>query len=442
MGSAHGAAEPEILTTGRPRKPNSDRTVPGLAARRGALAALDAVLLGGEMLDDSAPIGTPAERAEARGLADLTLRRLGQIDDVLSRFVDRPPKGSGQQILRLMTTELLFAGNAPHAAVDMGVRLTRAGRGTSRLSGLVNAVGRRLAEQGAEIVAGQDPAKLNMPRWLRQHLTRDWGGKIANALAEAHLTPALHDLTLRNPDEVPGLQASVLPTGSLRLHGRPQISALPGYEEGQWWVQDAAAALPVRLLGDVRGKRVLDLCAAPGGKTMQLAAAGAEVTALDRSDRRLERLAENLTRTKLTAETVVADALDWTPDQPFDAILLDAPCSATGTLRRHPDLAHRGKIDLTELIGLQDTLLDQAYGWLAPNGTLVFCTCSLFKAEGEERITAFLGRHTDAKPLALGAEDQVPTDLVTKDGWLRTRPDMWADHGGIDGFFAARIAKS
>ena len=429
------------------RRPDRHSTrladAPGLPARRAALRLLDAVLSRSAMPEEQG--ASASERAEARGLADLTLRRLGQVDDALARFVDRPPPGAGRQILRLMASELLFAGTPPHAAVDLAVRLAQGAKSTARLSGLVNAVGRRLAEGGAAIVAGQDAAALNAPRWLAGRLAEDWGAKTARAIAVAHLAPAPHDLTPAVPADAPALAAELggrlLPTGSLRLADRPQLSALPGYATGAWWVQDAAAALPARLVPAPAGKRVLDLCAAPGGKTMQLAAAGARVTALDMSEARMARLRENLRRTGLRAETVTADALDWTPEAPFDAILLDAPCTSSGTIRRHPDLPHRSDgSGLSQLTALQARLLDRAFGWLAPGGTLVFCTCSLFRAEGEAQADAFLARTPAAALAPITAEDAIPPEFVI-DGRLRTRPDQWVEFGALDGFFAARFVR-
>jgi len=441
----------------RGSKAPSGDAAPGLLARQGALHLIGAVLDRGAMLDEAGLPGSPAERAEARGLADLTLRRLGQIDDLLGRFVGRMPKPPVDHVLRLMAAELIFAGTAPHAAVDLGVRLVKRARGAAKLAGLVNAVGRRLAEQGAEIAAGQDAARLNTPGWLWQQLAADWGAEAARAMALAHLTPAPHDLTpndlkLTNPAEAGALArelgAELLATGSLRLADRPQISALAGFAEGAWWAQDAAAALPARLIPGLRGKRVLDLCAAPGGKTMQLAAAGARVTALDLSAGRMARLGENLVRTGLAAECVAADALEWVPEEaPFDAILLDAPCSATGTIRRHPDLPRRrgrGRKgpDLKALTGLQGRLLDRAAGWLAPGGVLVFCTCSLNRAEGEDQARRFLARSPGFERLPVEpGEAGIPAGFLTPEGDLRTRPDFWAERGGIDGFFAARFRR-
>ena len=396
------------------------------------------------MLEDARTHGTGAERAEARGLADLTLRRLGQIDAALESFVHRAPPGRGLQILRLMAAELLFHGTPPHAAVDIGVRLARAGKGTERLSGLVNAVGRKLAEHGSEIIAEQNAPVLNTPEWLGEALVADWGMDVALAIAEVHMTSAPHDLSLRASADGPVLAqetgGEILETGSLRLAGRPQISALPGYADGAWWVQDAAAALPARLMPINDGGRVLDICAAPGGKTMQLAAMGAQVTALDVSETRMDRLRDNLSRTGLAAETIVADALDWTPSEPFQAILLDAPCSATGTIRRHPDLPHRTDGDIAALLDLQADLFNRSVEWLAPGGVLVYCTCSLLKAEGEAQA-ARMAADPRLQHEPITAADAIPGEFVTSSGDLRTRPDFWPDKGGLDGFFATRFRR-
>ncbi|MBK0399132.1 methyltransferase domain-containing protein [Limibaculum sp. M0105] len=432
----------------RRRRPTAHpvRDAPGIAARRGALQLLGNVLDRGEMLSEAGLDKlAPAARAEARGLADLTLRRLGQIDAILADLVDRMPAGAGAHILRLMACELAFAGVPAHAAVDSAVRLARATPGAGRLSGLVNAVGRRIA---AGPPPGNDPAALrkNLPAWLWKRLAKDWGEAEADAIAAAHLVPAPHDLVFRDPGEAsamaPTLGGEEIAAGVLRLAGRPQISALPGHAEGQWWVQDLAASLPARLLGPTAGKRVLDLCAAPGGKTMQLAAAGAAVTALDISAPRLARLAENLARTGLVADLITADALEWDPAESFDAILLDAPCSATGTIRRHPDLPWRkGAGDIAPLVDLQARLMDRAFGWLRPGGTLVVATCSLLKEEGEAQAEAFLARTPGARRVPLD-EGSLPSGFVTAEGELRTRPSMLPGLGGLDGFFAATFARA
>lgn len=421
-----------------PKRARPVDTTPGLAARLGAVTLIGAVLDKGEILEEGRLGGRPEDRAQALALAALTLRRFGQIDDIIRRFAEHAPKPPVNHLLRLVTAELCFAGTPPHAALDMAVRATKQA-GAPRMAGLVNAVGRRIAEQGAEIVARQDPAALALPGGLRAALEADWGTEATNAIAEAHLVEAPYDLMPKAPDEAAdlaeALSGRLLPGGTIRLAPQGQITRMPGFAEGRWWVQDAAASLPVHLLGDVRGKRVLDLCAAPGGKTMQLAAMGAEVTALDISKRRAQRIAQNLDRTGLSATIVTADALGWVPDRPFDAILLDAPCSATGTVRRHPDLPHRDVAKgLADLIALQQALMDRAFGWLAPGGAMVFCTCSLLKAEGEDQARAFLERTASAslRPAELPA-----TPWAITDGCLRTRPDQWAEQGGLDGFFAA-----
>jgi 16S rRNA (cytosine967-C5)-methyltransferase len=245
------------------------------------------------------------------------------------------------------------------------------------------------------------------------------------------------DLTVRDGAEVP--EGVLLPTGSLRLVSGGQVSSMPGYEAGGWWVQDAAAALPARLLDAKAGERVLDLCAAPGGKTLQLAATGADVVALDISEPRLKRLRENLGRTGLTAEVVAADALQWEPEEKFDAILLDAPCSATGTIRRHPDLPFvKDGSEVEGLIALQAALIDRALGWLKPSGRLVFAVCSLLPEEGEGQLAAALARHSGLRAEKVDLAGIEP-HWWAEAGGLRLRPDLWADRGGMDGFFMARL---
>lgn len=410
------------------------------AARAEAVRLIGAVVEDGRGLSELTPPEalSPAERAFAAGRAAETLRRLGQADAVLKRFLRRAPPAPARDALRLAAVELFALAEAPHAACDGAVAAVKA-RGAPRLAGLVNAVARRLAAEGAPVWAAQDAARVNMPGWLWGRLSSAWGGGAARGIGAAHLAGAPLDLTPRDPAEAEALArelgAEVLPTGSLRLRRPGQVTLLPGYAQGRWWVQDAAAALPVRLLGEVSGLRVLDLCAAPGGKTLQLAAMGARVTALDVSAPRLARLAENLTRCGLAAEVVAADALDWQAPAPFDAVLLDAPCSASGTGRRHPDmLRRRAGPDLALLTGLQDRLLDRAWGWLRPGGRLVYAVCSVLPDEGEARAAAFLARTPDARP---APAQGLPAELLDAGGALRTRPDLWAERGGLDGFFAA-----
>lgn len=422
-------------------------SAPGLAARRAAAALLAGVLDGGRTLAEQteAPDGplaplAPAERARAQSLATGTLRHLGRIDAVLAGFLQKPPPAPALNALRLAVAELNLDGVPAHAAVDGAVRLAGSGKG-ARLKGMVNAVARRVAEGGAALwdAAEDDP----LPAWL----AAPWPDA-AEAIAAAHRRPAPMDLTLRHPEEgaawAETLGAVRLPTGSLRLAGRPRVSGLPGYAEGAWWVQDAAAALPVRLLGAVDGRRVLDVCAAPGGKTLQLAAAGAVVTAIDLSAPRLVRLRENLARTGLAADVVAADALTWSPEAAFDAVLVDAPCSATGTIRRHPDLPYlREGRSLAPLLALQEALLARAWAWVAPGGRLVWCVCSLLPAEGEAQVARFLAATPEARVVAPDA-DALGIDPAWIDaaGGLRLRPDYWPERGGMDGFYAACLAKA
>jgi len=414
--------------------------VTGGAARALAIDLLATVLLEGGRLEDAGPDReTPEVRAFARRLAATTLRRAGQIDALLDRFLSRPlPRRAERTRLLLMLgmTQLLFEDVPAHAAVD-----TVVGLADTRMKGLVNAVLRRSAREGQALVEGQDAARLNTPPRLLAGWEAAYGEAAARAIAEAHLREAPLDLTLRRP-EAPGPlpEGETMPTGSLRIARPGAIGRMPGYEDGGWWVQDLAAALPVRMLGPVAGERVLDLCAAPGGKTAQLAAAGARVTAVDRAPQRLDAARANLARLGLEAEWIEADAADWRPDDPFPAVLLDAPCSATGTIRRHPDILHRraGR-RLDGLIELQDRLLANAARATAPGGRLVYACCSLEPEEGPGRIAAFLAERSDfaLEPVAFPA---LP-EAAAPDGALRTLPSMLSGQGGMDGFYAARLVR-
>ena len=412
----------------------------GGAARALAIDLLATVLLEGGRLEDAGPDReTPEVRAFARRLAATTLRRAGQIDALLDRFLSRPlPRRAERTRLLLMLgmTQLLFEDVPAHAAVD-----TVVGLADTRMKGLVNAVLRRSAREGQALVEGQDAARLNTPPRLLAGWEAAYGEAAARAIAEAHLREAPLDLTLRRP-EAPGPlpEGETMPTGSLRIARPGAIGRMPGYEDGGWWVQDLAAALPARMLGPVAGERVLDLCAAPGGKTAQLAAAGARVTAVDRAPQRLDAARANLARLGLEAEWIEADAADWRPDDPFPAVLLDAPCSATGTIRRHPDILHRraGR-RLDGLIELQDRLLANAARATAPGGRLIYACCSLEPEEGPGRIAAFLAERSDfaLEPVAFPA---LP-EAAAPDGALRTLPSMLSGQGGMDGFYAARLVR-
>jgi 16S rRNA (cytosine967-C5)-methyltransferase len=307
-------------------------------------------------------------------------------------------------------------------------------------------VARRVADAGQ--AAWAELPDTGLPDWLATPVRNTWGAAALAGIEAAHRAgPPPIDLTLRDPAEAATwaatLAAEHLPTGSLRLPGRPQVSALPGFDAGAWWVQDVAASLPARLAGPLDGRTALDLCAAPGGKTLQLAAAGAAVTAVDLSPARLERLAENLARTGLAAEIVAADALTWDPGTRFDLVLLDAPCTASGTIRRHPDLPFvRTATDLPALVALQARLLARAWDLVAPDGSLVFCTCSLLPAEGEDQLARFLAAHPEARVVppdatALGLEHA----WIDEQGGLRLRPDYWPARGGMDGFYAACLER-
>ena len=417
----------------------------GLASRAAAVGLLCAVLDDGAMLSDALADATgplaglgPSDRARAQRLATVTLRHVEQADRVLAPHLRKAPMDLVMNALRLAAVEMVVLGAASHGVVNAAVEIVRHGNRTGHMTGLVNAVLRKVAAVDAPF-AKLPPQRL--PMWLRKPLVARFGRDAVTAIEGVQaLSPPL-DLTVK-PGFAPELAgAEVLPTGSLRLSDAGQVSNLPGYAEGAWWVQDAGAALAAPLLGAVAGKRVLDLCAAPGGKTMQLAALGADVTALDISGPRMGRVAENLARTGLAAKLVVADALNWQSDGGFDAILLDAPCSATGTIRRHPDLPFvKDGGELPVLMDLQAKLFDRALALLNPGGRLVYCTCSLLAEEGEDQLAAALLRHpglTVISPVIAG----IDPSWITPDGALRLRPDYWADRGGIDGFFMVCVQK-
>jgi len=427
----------------------------GIAARAAALDLVRSVLRRRRPLDEAIAehvglAGLAArDRAFARLLVATTLRRLGQIDRVLARCLERPlpARAAGvNDVLRLGACQLLFLGTPAHAAVDTAVRLAGVSGGAAS-KGLVNAVLRRLGREGPGLLAATDPVRDNLPAWLWRAWVGAYGEATAAAIVRAQLTEPPLDLTAKEDAAswAERLGAVLLPTGTLRRPGGAEgsVLSLPGYAEGAWWVQDAAAALPARLLGPLAGRRVIDLCAAPGGKTAQLAAAGADVVAVDRSARRLERLAANLKRLGLAARIVAADALSWRPAAPADAVLLDAPCTATGAIRRHPDIPWlRSETDAANFAALQDRLLAAALDMTAPGGLLVYCVCSLQPEEGPERITALItgGAPVERVPIA-PAEVAGLAELVTPPGDLRTLPCHFAELGGLDGFYAARLRK-
>ena len=424
-----------------PPREGEDRA--GLGPRRAALRLLDAVTVEGMLLSDARAAAMVAQlppegRARAQRLALETLRNLSRAEAWIEPRLRRPPPIPVRNALRLGAVEI-GQGEAAHGVVNALVALAAEGKRTESYRGLVNAVLRQFAAEGPEGWASLGPPHL--PDWLRGPLIAAWGGAAVRGMEAAHWAGAPLDLSAKDDParlaEVVG--GRLLPTGSVRLDAGVQVTALPGYHEGAFWVQDAAAALPARVLAPVKGERVLDLCAAPGGKTLQLAAVGAEVTALDISAPRLERLKDNLARTGLRARVITGDALEF-GEAGWDAILLDAPCSATGTIRRHPDLpVARDGAEMPALLELQARLIDHALGLLRPGGRLVFATCSLLPEEGEGQAEAALARHPGLaveRPEAEGIEEGWRTALG-----LRTRPDHWAEVGGLDGFFVARFRK-
>ncbi|MCP3970123.1 MAG: 16S rRNA methyltransferase [Rhodobacteraceae bacterium] len=422
---------------------------PGLAARRSALYLLGQVTGEGRLLSELLPRAVerlaPEDRARAQRLTLQTLRWMDRADRMLGPHLKKRPKPEVLNALRLGVVEMAEEGAAPHGVVDAAVSVMRAGRRTSAAAGLVNAVLRRVA---GDLARWQALPLPRLPKWLRGPLSDAYGKQVIEAIEAAHSAGAALDLTPKDGDAAAlaaRLGGVTLPTGSVRLAGAGQVSALPGFASGDWWVQDAAAAVPALALGAGPGERVLDMCAAPGGKTMQLAAAGAAVTALDASGARMARVGENLGRTGLTAETVVADALEWSGGL-FDAVLLDAPCSATGTIRRHPDLpVAKDGAGFAALFDLQAALIDRAVKLLRPGGRLVYCTCSLLPDEGEVQVEEALVRHAG---LSLDAAAlQAPQAPGIDPGWLtgegvRLRPDYWPDLGGMDGFFIAALRKT
>lgn len=431
------------------RSPSSSSANPRIVA----LDLLHAVLVDkrllDEVLDSEKRLGPMAERDRGfvRLLVATTLRRLGQVDDVIRRCLAKglPAKALRvQDVLRLGACQLLFLGTPPHAAIDTSVELVKHGP-LAGFAKLINAVLRRLDLEGRAWVAEQDTGRLNTPVWLWQSWTRTYGADTARAIAQSHLTEAPVDITVAGEagDWVEQLGATPLPTGSLRRPAGGDITQLPGFLEGKWWVQDMAAAIPARLLGDVAGKRVADLCVAPGGKALQLAVAGASVVAVDRSAKRLVRFQQNLERLRLAAEIVEADVAGWQPAAPFDAVLLDAPCTATGTLRRHPDgLRLKGPGDVAALADQQAALLKAAIAMLKPGGILVYCVCSLEPEEGVRQVERLLAANAPLRRAPILADEIGGlSQLLTPDGDLRTLPCHLAERGGMDAFFAARFVK-
>ena len=420
----------------------NDAPAEGFVARKAALSLLigvfqDAISLSDQ--DRTLSRLAPPERAEALRLATDTLRNLIPADALIARFAQRRPPEPARTALRLGTVAIA-GGAAAHGVVNALVSAIRTHPRGRRQTGLVNAVLRRVGEAASQ--EGLPDKAFRLPKTFRDPLVETYSRRRVEAMERVFRLRPPTDLTLRDPSQAATwakrLEAQILPTGSLRLSGSRTISRLDGFETGDWWVQDAAAALPVLALGDVTGKTVLDLCAAPGGKTMQLAAAGADVTAIDAVPQRMTRVSENLERTRLQAKIVTADLTEWEPPAPADAILLDAPCSATGTVRRHPELPFIRPVPDPGLPQLQATLLSRAAGWLKPGGRLVFATCSLLPEEGEAHLTTA----TDAglEPVEIRIPGTEP-DWSPAPGTLRLTPEFWAKEGGMDGFFIAAFTR-
>lgn len=414
--------------------------------RKAAAGLLDQVMAEGlllpEALGNSYVQALPPEgRARAQRLATQSLRALDRLDRVLKPYLRKAPPTEALNILRIATWELC-SGGAAHGVVNDAVAALSMSRKTSHVKGLGNAVLRKVAAD-AEANWNKHPVPA-MPKWLRKPLVSAYGNQTVQKMEGAHFKGAPVDLTVKSDpqDWAQKLGGEVTPTGSVRLRDAGQISALDGYESGEWWVQDAAASLPAQILDVKPGETVADLCCAPGGKTLQLAQMGAKVTAIDDSERRLERVSENLSRTKLTADVVHSDVLKT--EGQFDAILLDAPCSATGTIRRHPDLPYaKDGSEFGNLIVLQMQMLAHAIALLKPGGRLMFCTCSLLPDEGECHVENLLkvapSMTVDRAALM---RPGVEEEWITQEGGLRLRPDFWADTGGMDGFYMALLRKA
>lgn len=411
---------------------------PGLAQRRAALRLLDAVLRRGETLEQAetgalGDVRKAPDRALARAIAGETLRWLTDLDALIDSATKQrlPDDAKARMVLRLMLAQTLRLETPPHAVIATGLALLEGGP-------------RRLAH-GVFSALDKQGAKLPDMPTLPERVALRWGAERAAAIAPGLVFPPELDLALRDIAETEPRAVRMggvsLAPGHVRLPRGAQVETLPDFKEGAWWVQDLAASLPARLLGPGEGTHALDLCAAPGGKTMQLAAAGWKVTALDSSKRRLELLKDNLKRTGLKASPVRADALTWEPKHRFDAILIDAPCTATGTCRRHPDVLHRiGKGQVAEMVELQRSLAAKAAEWLNPGGVLVYAVCSLEVEEGEEQA-AWIDVELGLTPKPITPEELPAGLMPTAEGWLRTHPGMLAEQGGLDGFFVGRWVK-
>lgn len=451
--------------SGRPNAPEA-RPAPraGLVARQLAVRLVSAVIEDGRPLDQAWFDATrsarfvglePRDRAFARMLTATTLRRQGELEFVLKHFLERPlpdDKGHLWPILLVGAAQLVCLQLPPHAVVDLGVELARLDRGARRFAKLTNAVLRRVSEQGVALLGTQDAVRLNVPEWLFTRWEATYGTETARRIAEASLREAPLDISVKDRPSAQAwaehLGGTLLSTGSIRIAEHTgRIEELPGYAEGAWWVQDAAAALVSRAAGAVEGLSVADLCAAPGGKTASLASAGGKVTAVDGSRTRLVRLEENMRRLGLAVDVVCAEVAQWSPGHTFDVVLLDAPCSATGTIRRHPDLMRQKQVqDIARLALLQAGLLAQAATHVRPGGLLLYSTCSLEPEEGAAQVEAFLSANPQFRREPLSADELgAEPGWITPLGDLRTLPFHLslqpATLSGLDGFYVARLRR-
>lgn len=433
----------------------------GLASRRIAARSLRGVMTGHRMqqalehaLSREGEAVDARERAFAYLITATSLRRHGEIEAALARLIEKPlakDTGFAREILITSAAQLLFLSTPPHAVVNSAVSLARSEKAASRLAGLVNAVLRRLAEQGSSLLAGVEAARVNTPRWLYERWTKTYGPDTARRIAEAHISEPALDISVKASPAAwaEKLNGIPLPMGSVRLRpGHAPVEDLPGFREGEWWVQDAAAALPAHLLQDVTAKQVADLCAAPGGKTASLIARGAVVTAVEKDESRIGRIRQNLARLSMRATIVNADASHWGEASSLDLVLLDAPCSATGTIRRHPDVPYLKRAsDIGAQAKAQARLIDAAARLLKPGGRMIYCTCSLEPEEGEQQMRQALARLPALKADPIRATEIAGSaaDWITAEGFLRTMPYHFADlpegMRGIDGFFIARMFK-
>lgn len=428
-----------------------------LKARVCALDLLKQVLVQKQPLDqvmdrhDDFRALEPRDRTFARMLVSTVLRYKGVMDVLLNRLQDEPrdirPE-SLKLILYLGIAQILYMNVADHAAIDTSNRLAES-ENMPKKKAFVNALLRRLQREHQELMKKIDIVKSAVPEWLLGTWVQDYGLKAAADITQALLAEAPLDITVKSEDETHywagEFGASTLSTGSLRLLENPGVQSMPGFDNGSWWVQDASAALPAKLLSNVKGKKVVDLCAAPGGKTAQLAAAGAQVIALDRSAKRLERLTQNMQRLNFEEiiEVVVSDGAVWQPEESVDAVLLDAPCSATGTIRRHPEVMHLKSLqDVEQLANLQMRLLNNSAKMLKRGGILIYCTCSLQKEEGEQQIELFLENNKEfVRVPVLPEEIGGLNDAITQQGDVRILPYFMATQGGMDGFFISRLVR-